>query len=63
MLSPEKLSSQNSQDENQELRDLLEAVSLLPKKEDKTISFYDFDGTLEDDSVRFKVDPNLLKFR
>lgn len=63
MLSPENSSSQDSQDENQELRDLLEAVSQLPIEKDKAISFYDFDGTLEDDSVRFKVDPNLLKFR
>lgn len=38
---------------------LIKKLSILPRREDITLDLYDFDGTLADDQVRYKVDPRL----
>lgn len=42
---------------------LIKKVQALPKKEDVTLHFVDFDGTLLDDQYRFEIDPELAHYR
>jgi len=42
---------------------LIEKVQALPKKEDVTLHFVDFDGTILDDQYRFQIDPELANYR
>lgn len=42
---------------------LIKKVQALPKKEDVTLHFVDFDGTILDDQYRFEIDPELAEYR